>query len=30
MITLTRTDAGSWACTSTQDEMFIPKGCKAP
>ncbi|HFH4649546.1 pilin [Pseudomonas aeruginosa] len=30
IITLTRTDAGSWACTSTQDEMFIPKGCKAP
>lgn len=26
-ITLSRTADGVWTCKSTQDEMFIPKGC---
>lgn len=29
-ITLNRTAEGVWTCTSTQEEMFIPKGCNKP
>nr|EIU3311192.1 pilin [Pseudomonas aeruginosa] len=25
-----RTAEGVWTCTSTQEEMFIPKGCNKP
>ena len=30
LVTWTRDDTGSWACTSTADAKYLPAGCPAP